>query len=290
MNYEKGFMMQKRVDWSLLNDGMTIPVSVYSLFKAWDESILTHGQGKDIKILIDGEFFDAKLKNQNFQQSNWAGHKDVIQIRYGRQSQLANKLRAVFINSYEYLSAQRALLGKSKRQILLPDNLHESIRLYLSDFPNVLCIECCVQEEYTELSKTLNQISEEVYEVNEDDHFFLSDSTASIQEKQTLLKYRKIDRSVIRKLKEFYDYRDEISGERIGNQYGESVVEAHHIDYFTTSQNNDSTNIIIISPNYHRIIHKNNPHFNYKKYQFEFENGEVLKLKLYEHLKMGYTH
>lgn len=34
------------------------------------------------------------------------------------------------------------------------------------------------------------------------------------------------------------------------------------------------------------IIHKNNPHFNRKKFQFEFENGEVLGLKLYEHLKV----
>ena len=33
--------------------------------------------------------------------------------------------------------------------------------------------------------------------------------------------------------------------------------------------------------NYHRIIHKNNPRFNRKKFQFEFENGEVLPLKLY---------
>ena len=39
--------------------------------------------------------------------------------------------------------------------------------------------------------------------------------------------------------------------------------------------------------NYHRIIHKNNPRFNRKKFQFEFENGEVLRLKLYEHLKVG---
>ena len=39
--------------------------------------------------------------------------------------------------------------------------------------------------------------------------------------------------------------------------------------------------------NYHRIIHKNNPHFNRKKFQFEFENGEVLRLKLYDHLKVG---
>ncbi len=39
--------------------------------------------------------------------------------------------------------------------------------------------------------------------------------------------------------------------------------------------------------NYHRIILKNNPRFNRKMFQFEFENGEVLRLKLYEHLKVG---
>ena len=80
MDYEGGFILQKNVDWSFLNDGMTIPTTACSLFKIWDESILIHGQTKDIKILIDGEFYDAKLKNQNFVQSNWAGHKDVIQI------------------------------------------------------------------------------------------------------------------------------------------------------------------------------------------------------------------
>ena len=63
------------------------------------------------------------------------------------------------------------------------------------------------------------------------------------------------------------------------------VPACAHISYFTRSQNNDSTNIIIISPNYHRIIHKNNPRFNRRKFQFEFENGEVMRLKLYEHLR-----
>jgi len=271
----------------LLNDGMTIPVSVCSLFRAWDESILTHGQSKDIKILIDGEFYDAKLKNQNFVQSNWAGHKDVIQIRYSRQSPLAVKLRAVFQKSYSYLFAQKQELGKSKRQILLPDDLQEYIRLYLTSSPDVLCMECCSSSDYQQLAHTLSAIPEEVYEQSDDDQFFMADKTASIEEKQRLVKYRRIDRSIILTLKRFYDYRDEISGEKIGDAYGDSVVEAHHIDYFTRSQNNDSTNIIIISPNYHRIIHKNNPRFNRKKFQFEFENGEVLRLKLYEHLKVG---
>ncbi len=275
MDYDNGFILQKTVDWSLLNDGMTIPVSVCSLFKAWDESILTHGQSKDIKILIDGEFYDAKLKNQNFVRSNWAGHKDVIQIRYSRQSPLAVKLRAVFQESYAYLFVKKQVLGKSKRQIPLPDDQQEYIRLYLTSSPDVLCMECCSSSDYQQLAHTLNAIPEEVYEQSDDDQFFMADKTASIEEKQRLVKYRRIDRSIILTLKRFYDYRDE---------YGDSVVEAHHIDYFTRSQNNDSTNIIIISPNYHRIIHKNNPMFNRKK--FEFPNGEVLRLKLYEHLKV----
>ena len=284
MDFDNGFIMQKTVDWSLLNDGMTIPVSVCSLFKAWDESILMHGQSKDIKILIDGELYDAKLKNQNFVQSKWAGHKDIIQIRYNRKSPLAVKLRTVFQKSYDYLFAQKQVIGKSKRQIHLPTDQREYIRLYLTTSQDVLCMECCSNLDYQQLAHTLSAIPEEVYEQTDDDKFFMTDKSASIEEKQRLVKYRKIDRSIILALKKFYDYRDEISGERIGDEYGDSVVEAHHIDYFTSSQNNDSTNIIIVSPNYHRIIHKNNPVFNRKKFQFEFENGAVLRLKLYEHL------
>lgn len=286
MDFDNGFIMQKTVDWSLLNDGMTIPVSVCSLFKAWDESILMHGQSKDIKILIDGELYDAKLKNQNFVQSKWAGHKDIIQIRYSRQSPLAVKLRAVFKRSYDYLFAQKQVIGKSKRQIHLPTDQREYIRLYLTTSQDVLCVECCSNLDYQQLAHTLSAIPEEVYEQTDDDKFFMADKSASIEEKQRLVKYRKIDRSIILALKKFYNYRDEISGEKIGDEYGDSVVEAHHIDYFTSSQNNDSMNIIIVSPNYHRIIHKNNPVFNRKKFQFEFENGEILRLKLYEHLKI----
>ena len=286
MDYDSSFIMQKTVDWSLLNDGMTIPVSACALLKAWDESILTHGAGKGIKVFIDGELFDAKLKNQNFEQSNWAGHKDVIQIRYGRQSPLAVRLQAIFQKSYDYLSAQKQLLGKSKRQIPLPDNIHEYIRLYLTSSSDTLCMECCAGADYRQLATTLNSVPEEVYEASDDDRFFMADTTASVVQKELLVKYRKIDRSIIRMLKEYYGYRDQVSGEKIGECYGDSVVETHHIDYFTRSQNNDSTNIIIISPNYHRIIHKNNPRFNRHKFQFEFSDGEVLRLKLYEHLKV----
>jgi hypothetical protein len=32
-----------------------------------------------------------------------------------------------------------------------------------------------------------------------------------------------------------YACRNEISGEKIGDEYGDSVVEAYYIDYFTLS-------------------------------------------------------
>lgn len=284
MESERNFIMQKRVDWSLLNQGMTIPVSVCALLQSWNKDILTHGHKIGIKVVIDGLSYDAELINQNFEKEKWSTHKDVIQIRYGVNSPLAKKLRQVFYRSYDYLYNQKLLLGKSKRPIPLPENLHEFIRLYLVDSLNMIYMECCFNEDYNKLAMTLSAIPEEIYE-SADDKFFMADKSASIVEKQLLVKYRKMDRSIIRMLKEYYDYKDEISGEKIGSEFGDSVVEAHHIEYFTDSQNNDSTNIIIISPNYHRIIHKNNPNFNRKKFQFEFQNGEILPLKLFDHLK-----
>ena len=287
MDYDGGFILQKEVNWSLLNEGLAIPISVCSRFSEWDASILQHGASKQVKILIDDEFYDAKLINQNFDQRKYPNHRDIIQIRYTPNSLIAAKLRSIFQESYNFLYAQRQLEENSHRQLVLPSDINEYVRLYLTPSADVLCMECCTNIEYQQVANRLSVIPEEIYEQSDDDKFFMADKTASIEEKQQLVKYRKIDRSIILTLKKFYDYRDEISGEKIGDEYGESVVEAHHIDYFTHSQNNDSTNIIIISPNYHRIIHKNDPHFNRRKYQFEFENGEVLKLKLYEHLKAG---
>ena len=287
MDYDNRFILQKAVDWSLLTAGMTLPVSLMNMFGDWDASTIVHGSKKKIKVLMDNKMYDAILTNVNFKEDKYGNHRDVLQIRYSPTSEFAKVLRAIFHASFSYYEKKRGLRGDSKKQIPPPNDFHEYIKLYFTSSSGILAIECYTDEDYQQLADTLSTIPEEVYETTDDDQFFMADKTASIEVKQRLVKYRQIDRSIIQKLKEFYEYRDEISGEKIGCEYGDSVVEAHHIDYFTQSQNNDSTNIIIISPNYHRIIHKNNPRFNRKMFQFEFENNEVLRLKLYEHLKVG---
>lgn len=287
MEYNTKFIMQKRVNWSLLNAGLSIPISVYNLFRIWDASILKHGASHHIKILIDEELFDAVLVNQNFNQEKHPNHSDIIQIRYSDKSPIALRLQSIFRQSFNYLKTERAKSENARKQVPLADYIHEDIRVYFTSDPEVFCFECNTDSEYNQIAKQLKTIPEEVYESSSDDTFFLQDNGATIVERERLVKYRKIDRGIIEKLKAYYDYRDEITGDKIGDKYGGSVIEAHHIDYFTRSQNNDTTNIIIISPNYHRIIHKNNPTFNRKKFQFEFPNGEVLKLKLYDHLIIG---
>ena len=82
MDYDNGFILQKEVNWSLLNEGLAIPISVCSRFSEWDASILQHGTCKQVKILIDNEFYDAKLINQNFDKRKYPDHRDIIQIRY----------------------------------------------------------------------------------------------------------------------------------------------------------------------------------------------------------------
>lgn len=286
MEYEGKFILQKEVNWSLLNRGLNIPISLWKLFGAWNPEILIQGVTKRIQIIVGDELFNAILTNQNFNRAKYPDHSNMIQIRYDGNSALKKKLHAIFKMSYDYLSVQRLLIENQHKPLPLSEDIHEYIRFFFTDNPDVFYLECNTDEEYNHVADKLRMIPEEMYESTNDDNFFMQDKSASIEERERLVKYRKIDRSIIKTLKEHYDYRDEISGEKIGSEYGDSVVEAHHIDYFTISQNNDTTNIIIISPNYHRIIHKNNPIFNRKKYQFEFPNGEILRLKLFDHLQI----
>ena len=74
-----------------------------------------------------------------------------------------------------------------------------------------------------------------------------------------------------------------MTGEKVGNEYNALVIEAHHIIPFTESMNNDTSNIIILSPSYHRIIHKAKPEWDSMNLSFSFPNGLVEKVKINLH-------
>lgn len=112
------------------------------------------------------------------------------------------------------------------------------------------------------------------------------DKSAGIKQVTRLQKVRLLDRSIGDSLKLLYDYRCQMTGEKVGDEYNALAVEAHHIIPFTESMNNDTSNIIILSPSYHRIIHKANPSWDSKNLAFIFPNGLIEKVKIDKHLNI----
>ena len=100
------------------------------------------------------------------------------------------------------------------------------------------------------------------------------------------LKNKGFDRSIGDFLKLLYDYRCRITGEKVGDEYNALVVEAHHIIPFAESMNTDTSNIIILSPSYHRVIHKANPSWDSKNLASIFPNGIIEEEKIDKHLNI----
>ncbi len=112
----------------------------------------------------------------------------------------------------------------------------------------------------------------------------LSDPNAKIVLRSTTKKSRVYNRKIISVLKHLYKGNCQICGSKPFDQIDADICEAHHIDYFSVSQNNDFSNIVILCPNHHRLLHLLNPTFIREENAFELPNGERLFLSLNYHI------
>ena len=222
------------------------------------------------------------FKNQGFDRNKYDGHADVIQIRYSEGSALAKRLREVFFSTWNYVESIKNLPENIDRKftIRIPEEHQEFLALSTTDLPNVFvadCVTTAVKSEVKTEVCTMSELDFETYEPRED-------KNVAIKQVTRLQKVRQLDRSIGDSLKLLYDYHCQMTGEKVGDKYNALVVEAHHIIPFTESMNNDTSNIIILSPSYHRIIHKAKPIFDHEQLAFCFPNGLIEKVKLNKHL------
>lgn len=276
------FILKKKIDWSLLTAGMTIPVEFQPIIQQLKGGMVKKGEARTIKILIGQDVFEATLKNIDFDRKKYQNHADLLQIRYAENSPIAKQLQMIFAESYSYLKSAKQLIENKHKQIRVPENINEYITLSSTDLADTFIIEYYTSEDNQVVCRELNSATEYGFELSNFDPIY--DENASIVETSCIKRVRKLNRSIAETLKQLYDYRCQITGERIGEGFGCSVVEAHHIEYFTTSLNNDTSNIIIVNPSFHRIIHQASPIFDRKKLSFIFPNGVIEKVKLDRHL------
>lgn len=275
MNSDESYIYRKEVDWSLLHEGLTIPVRLQITFR----NLLNdyeRGIGRKVTLLVDGQPYEAMLINQNFDREKYPSHADMVQIRFTAKSGLPQKLRQLFPASYAYLKKEREQVRR--RKVRLPEDSREYFVLYTTVRPEVFVVEAITQFELHEANSMLAGLSEEEFERYGD--FARRDESALIVMRPQMAKVRKLDRSIGEDLKTLYDFRCQICGDNFGKHYDQRIVEVHHIVQFVLSMNNDYDNLMVICPNHHTAIHKADPIFDRQSLTLSYPNGynEILKL------------
>ena len=252
-------LYKKLIDKSLLKEGFTIPKFIYELIKKNQNWNLKYNQKKAISISIDGSKFEAIMKNQQFNKEKYPNHYDIVQVRYSKNNPFAKKLQKMYDGDI------------NKKSLIVRFNEEFSIDIYPYD-------EMSNEKLFTKEEKQ----SEQVYESTINNK--TSDIKARIVRKKVFVNQRIYDRRICNQLKRLYNNKCQICGFDPYKEINEHVSEAHHIEYFTKSCNNNANNILILCPNHHRIIHKANPEFSTDKLEFHFKNGYTAKIMTNNHL------
>lgn len=281
---ENHYVYKKEVDWSLLHEGLSIPLNIQVVFQNSVMNFIPRGDKKDINLVLDGNTYKAKLVNQKFNETKYNTHKDILQIRYNPQSEIAVKLRSMFIKSYNFIKERRVFLKSENKKTYLkiPEDNKEYFAIYTTEYPDTYLVECITNDDVLIATRYFAKEIEEDYE--RELNFDLVDASASIESKLQVMKYRKLNRAIGENLKLHYDYKCQICGENFGCKYDTQIVETHHIDPYVISLNNDASNQIVICPNHHRVIHKTKPVLDRRKLLFIYLNGVEEKVLINDHL------
>lgn len=173
------------------------------------------------------------------------------------------------------------MLENKKKQLTVPIEHREFLAIYSTLIEDTLLFDC-ITAEYIQKARESIQL----YDEQEIESIFESEDTSAhiAFSRKCLAKFRKLDKSIGEQLKEVYDNRCQICGIHVGERYDTRVIHAHHIDYFSKSLNNNASNIMIVCPNHHGVIHAAKPEFDRSRYTFHYSNGYTDKLLLNKHL------
>lgn len=282
MESSQNYVYKKIVDWSLLTEGVAIPLENQVIFGRNMGRFLARGESRDITLVLDGKGYKAKINSLNFAPRH-NRKKDTLQIRYAPGGELAGALRAVFAHSYRFFMEERGKRDRDDRSMIkLPDGRREYLAIYTTEYEDTYVLEAIIRDAIDEIYNIVKDQPEVLMEAAF--NYDVKDPTAAIFESPGIAGIRKMNRKIGDNLKLLYEYQCQICGRKIGEEYSTHVAEAHHIDYFVRSLNNDADNQLILCPNHHGIIHNTDPTFDRRRKIYLYPNGFREGLRLNKHL------
>lgn len=273
----------RTVDKSILWDGFSIQ-QCFLRFVTDITGELRIGERKEIKFLLKGKIYDGiQLKNQPFNRQKYPSHQEIYQVRYAYSSGFSKALRLIYADVWNYIFEAQNLQkiaidnGFPRKNIRIPNDLIRRIAFFTTDIPDVWLVETYDILDSNDLVNSFGKLDELNYEQY--------DETASVVEKHKMIRLRVLDRKIGDNLKQLYDFRCQVCGMSVGDDYGmHSIVDAHHIEPFTISLNNNFDNIMILCPNHHRILHTCGGVFHRSCREIWYPNGLHERLAINLHL------
>ena len=191
----------------------------------------------------------------------------------------------LYLNGRSYKARLNNLKIDAKygNHVPLPDEMKEYLAIYTTEYDDSYILEPIVASDLEVYRSSIENQKERIVEASID--YDVTDPNAGFAENERLTRIRKLNRKIGENLKILYNYRCQICGKTIGEEYGSHIAEAHHIDYYVNSLNNDSNNQMVVCPNHHSIIHDANPRFDRKRMLYLYPNGVEQRIVVNLHLR-----
>ncbi len=288
-----GLIGRKRVDWSVFEDGTTIPAALHDAFRmANGGARLARGEAHPAQLLIDGHPYRASFINVDRK----GVRSDTLQIRYDSNTALKEYLRLRFRTSYEFLQANRSgrVSPGHKLFVRVPDALGEYLDFVSTGTPFVYDVRTVValgglpEAAYTVIRAADERELERAFGSQGDEQFRKWLDTAGAKGglvvKEGLVRVRRYDRSVVQLLRRLYGGACQICQWSARTPFGVDVSEGHHIRPFSISLDNSPRNIVVMCPTHHAVVHATEAAFDRQARVFTCRHGGALPLSLNVHI------
>ena len=246
----------------------------------YKQGVADHSWKTSEKIAYENEYItlvSINSSNRWISSSEMQKQWSIIVIPKKEFSSLTNYK---FLSSKKIISITPVLKGENKGCL--------GIRLYgMKRDPDAYIIKMLLDFIFEEVRLT-DEEHDIIFKMSEEELetvLELEDISTGYIYHEGLNKIRKLNYQVISKLKDIYKGTCQLCDKNVGADFGKEIVQAHHIEYFSRTQNNNPSNIIILCPNCHALIHKCEPKYDKESLSFVFDNGMSFSIITPGHLK-----
>lgn len=297
---EPDLIMLKQVDWSLLKSGWTIPVDLHDRVIAENEGVeLRPGDKRSIVLLIGGQPFGALLTCVRRPQ----GPPHILQVRYDRNHKLRQALDRAFWTSRTWLELERARLRSelgpdAKIFAEVPPPSAEFVEWRSTGIPfcyQVDLIPCRIKasDRVVPILAGLGESHvEAVLQEDSEERFanwlraMQSLAQAESTEIASCLQYGRRYVSLARRLLgQLYGQTCQLCGWETHISTGDMVSITHHINPVTISMDNRVSNLILLCPTHHAMLHAADFAFERARLRFVSPGAGALEIAVNRHLQ-----